>query len=74
MARDRFQAGVFQINNPDASNNKEISVDNQTIMVPAGSSTTVVVQDQLSFDTGKVEATYIAKCLADISGNIVSNT
>lgn len=74
MARDRFQAGVWQINNPDASNTKEISVDNQTVMIPAGSSTTVIVHNQLSFDSGKVEATWLARNQQDITGNIVSNT
>ncbi len=74
MSRTRFQAGVFQINNPDTSNAKDISVDNQTVNIPAGSSTTVIVHNQLSFDAGKVEATWIGRCSADISGNITSNT
>ena len=74
MPRDRFQAGVYQINNPDASNTKQISVDNQTVIIPAGSSTTVIVHNQLSFDSGKVEATWMARNQSDITGNVVGAT
>lgn len=74
MSRDRFQAGVWQINNPDTTNTKRISVDNQTIIIPAGSSTTVIVHNQLSFDSGKVEATWIGRNQQDITGNVVGAT
>jgi len=74
MARDRYQPGVYQINNPDASNTKKISVDNQTIIVGAGTSQTIIVYNQLSFDTGKVEATWIGRNQKDVTGNVVVNT
>lgn len=74
MSRNRFHSGVWQINNPDTANTKEISVDNQTVIVPAGSSTTVIVHDQLSFDAGKVEATWLARNQQDITGNVVGAT
>lgn len=74
MARVRHQAGVWQINNIDTGSIKDISVDNQTVRVPAGSSTTVIVYNQLSFDEGKVEATWLARSQRDITGNVVANT
>ena len=47
MARDRFQPGVYQVNNPDTGSIKEISVDNQTVRIPPGASVMAIVYNQL---------------------------
>lgn len=79
MARERFQPGIYQLNNIDTSTTLECLIDNKKIFVPPSSSITAVARNFISKVTGlpKLEISYIGQLESEkqtLSGNIVSNT
>ena len=70
MARDRFRAGVYQLQVPGGIGAITVSIDNRNVVFQQNTNATVYVNNQLSFSTGKIEALWIAENLKGLSGQV----
>ena len=70
MARDRFRAGVYQLTIPAGIGTQTVSIDNRNVVFQQDTSATVYVNNQLSFDAGKLDALWIAENLKGLSGQV----
>ena len=70
MARDRFRAGVYQLTIPAGIGSQTVSIDNRPVVFQQDTSATVYVSNQMSFDTGKLDALWIAPNLKGLSGQV----
>lgn len=67
MSRDRFRPGVYLIHSP-AGHSGGLIVDNRAVDFSGAETITIYAQNQMSFDSGKLTARWIADDLNGISG------
>jgi len=70
MSRDRFRAGVYQLTIPAGIGSQTVSIDNKSVVFLQNTSATIYVNNQLSFDSGKLTALWMAENLKGLSGQV----